>query len=57
MDEHPAATPERDWPTLHPQDDPDAMRPDLAESEDDRDERGNDSGNSGDGDNERPATE
>jgi hypothetical protein len=34
MDKHPADTPERDWPTLHPQDDVDAMRPDRAWSDD-----------------------
>jgi hypothetical protein len=43
MDKHPADTPERDWPTLHPQDDVGGMRPDRAGSDDERDSAERDS--------------
>jgi hypothetical protein len=54
MDKHPADTPERDWPTLHPQDDIDAMRPDRAWSDDERDSE-DDQANDGDSGDERAA--
>jgi hypothetical protein len=54
MDKHPADTPERDWPTLHPQDDIDAMRPDRAWSDDERDGE-DDQANDGDSGDERAA--